>query len=173
MKMCSPPSVGSTFPKNDFCKYRVHDDVSMPKLASKPPLLGGHFRPVLCKKYYISPTERKIACLGSPIYHYFCSRKHFKANFHIFGVDFATFLRKLCWLSLLSQLAFWFQFPSYADVSACAACATEPALVCKCIGMCMHQVAKQAPWPIENWRAAVCPPQRAFNNKLIRNELQE
>ena len=50
MKMCSPPSVGSTFPKNSFCNYRVQEAVSIPKLASKPPLMGGHFRLVLCKK---------------------------------------------------------------------------------------------------------------------------
>ena len=31
MNMCSPPSVGSTFSKNDFCKYRVQEDVSIPK----------------------------------------------------------------------------------------------------------------------------------------------
>ena len=49
IKMCSPPSVGSTFSKNDFCKYRVQDDVSILKFASKPPLMGGHFRLVLCK----------------------------------------------------------------------------------------------------------------------------
>ena len=49
MKMCSPPSVGSTFPKNSFCNYRVQEAVSIPKLASKPPLMGGHFRLVLCK----------------------------------------------------------------------------------------------------------------------------
>ena len=50
MKMCSPPSVGSTFSKNDFYNYRVQKDVSIPNLASKPPLMGGHFRLVLCKK---------------------------------------------------------------------------------------------------------------------------
>ena len=50
MKMCSPPSVGSTFSKNDFYNYRVQEDVSIPNLASKPPLMGGHFRIVLCKK---------------------------------------------------------------------------------------------------------------------------
>ena len=49
VKMCSPPSVGSTFSKNDFCKYRVQEEVSIPKLASKPPLMGGHSRLVLCK----------------------------------------------------------------------------------------------------------------------------
>ena len=49
MKMCSPPSVGSTFSNNVFCKYRVQEDVSIPKLASTPPLMGGHFRFVLCK----------------------------------------------------------------------------------------------------------------------------
>ena len=50
MKMCSPPSVGSTFSKNDFCQYRVQDHVSTPKVASKPPLMGEHFPLVLCKK---------------------------------------------------------------------------------------------------------------------------
>ena len=41
MKMCSPPSVGSTFSKNSFCNYRVQEAVSIPKLASKPPLMEG------------------------------------------------------------------------------------------------------------------------------------
>ena len=50
MKMCSPPSVGNTFPKNRFCNDRVQEAVSIPKLASKPPLMGGYFRLVLCKK---------------------------------------------------------------------------------------------------------------------------
>ena len=47
--MCSPPSVGSTFSNNDFCQYRVQDHVSIPKLASKSLIFGGHFRPVLFK----------------------------------------------------------------------------------------------------------------------------
>jgi len=42
--------VGSTFSKNDFCKYRVQEDDSIPKLASKLQVLEGYFRPVLCKK---------------------------------------------------------------------------------------------------------------------------
>ena len=50
MKMCSPPSVGSTFSKTDVCKDRVQEDVSIPKLASKPSFMGGHFRLVLCEK---------------------------------------------------------------------------------------------------------------------------
>ena len=50
MKMCSSPSVGSIFSKSDFCQYPTQDDVSIPKVASKPPLLERHFRPVLCKK---------------------------------------------------------------------------------------------------------------------------
>ena len=33
-----------------FCKYHVQEDVSIPNLASKPPLMGGHFPIVLCKK---------------------------------------------------------------------------------------------------------------------------
>ena len=61
MKMCSPPSVGSTFPKNSFCNDRVQEAVSIPKLASKPPLMGGHFRLVPCKLYYVLPSERKRA----------------------------------------------------------------------------------------------------------------
>ena len=96
MKMCSPPSVGSTFPKNSFCNYRVQEAVSIPKLASKPPLMGGHFRLVLCKLYYVLPSERKMAHFRSSVWHHFCSRMHFKANFHIFGLDFAIFLGKLC-----------------------------------------------------------------------------
>ena len=113
IEICSPPSVGSTFSKYEFCQHRVQDDVSMPKLASKPPLLGGHFRPVLCKKYNISPTERKMARFGSPFQNHFCPRMHFQADFHIFGLDFATVLGKLCWPSLLSPLALWFQSPYF------------------------------------------------------------
>ena len=41
MKMCSPPSVGSTFPKNSFCNYRVQEAVSIPKLASNHHLWEG------------------------------------------------------------------------------------------------------------------------------------
>ena len=41
MKMCSPPSVGSTFPKNSFCNYRVQEAVSIPKLASNRHLWEG------------------------------------------------------------------------------------------------------------------------------------
>ena len=83
--MCSPPSVGSTFSKNSFCNYRVQEAVSIPKLASKPPLMGGHFRLVLCKLYYVLPSERKMAHFRSSVWHHFCSRMHFKANF-IFSV---------------------------------------------------------------------------------------
>ena len=101
MKMCSPPSVGSTFSKTDFCKYRVHDDVFIPKLASKPPLMGGYFRLVLCKKYYVLPSERKMAHFRSSVWHHLCSRMHFKANFHIFGLDFVTPLGQIC-LALLN-----------------------------------------------------------------------
>ena len=50
LKMCSPPSVGSTLSKNDFCKYSVQEEVSIPKFGPKPPLMGGHSHLVLCKK---------------------------------------------------------------------------------------------------------------------------
>ena len=66
MKLCSPPSVGSTFSKTDFCKYRVQEDVSIPKLASKPPLMGGHFRLVLCKKYMFCRVGGKWPALEAP-----------------------------------------------------------------------------------------------------------
>ena len=53
MNMCSPPSVGSTFSKNDFCPYRVQDHVSIPKLASKSPLFGGAFPPCAVQKIVV------------------------------------------------------------------------------------------------------------------------
>ncbi len=40
-KTVLPALVGSTFSKNSFCNYRVQEAVSIPKLASKPPLMGG------------------------------------------------------------------------------------------------------------------------------------
>ena len=67
MKMCSPPSVGSTFPKNDFCKYRVQDDVSIPKLASKPPLLGGLSALCCAKNNILRRLSGKWTPFGSPI----------------------------------------------------------------------------------------------------------
>ena len=54
-----------------------------------------------------------MARFGSHIYHHFCSRMHFQANFHIFGLDFATILGNICWPPLLSPVAFWFQFPYF------------------------------------------------------------
>ena len=141
MKMCSPPSVGSTFSKNDFCKYRVQEDVSIPKLAWKPALMGEHFHLVLCKKYYVLLSERKIAHFGSSVWHHFCSRMHFKANFHIFGLDFAIFLGKLCWPSLLSPLA-WQPSIFIWHARICKSQAVSASIIC---------------------RAAVCPSLRAFN----------
>ena len=39
-----PAKAGSTFSQHDFYQHRVHDDVSVPKMASKPSLWGGSFR---------------------------------------------------------------------------------------------------------------------------------
>ena len=91
------------------------------------------------------PSERKMAHFRSSVWHHFCSRMHFKANFHIFGLDFATFLGKLCWPSLLSPLAWQ---PSFFKWHAriCRSQAVSASIIC---------------------RAAVCPSLRAFNNFLL------
>ena len=38
-----PAKAGSTFSQHDFYQHRVHDDVSVPKMASKLSLWGGSF----------------------------------------------------------------------------------------------------------------------------------
>ena len=83
-----PAKAGSTFLQHDFYQHRVHDDVSVPKMASKPSLLGGRFRLVLLLKPCVLPTERKMAplwkiCLASLV-----SGMHFGRDFHIFVLDF-------------------------------------------------------------------------------------
>ena len=83
-----PAKAGSTFSQHDFYQHRVHDDVSVPKMASKLSLWGGLFRLVLLLKPYVLPTERKKAppgklCLASLAY-----RMHFGRDFHIFVLDF-------------------------------------------------------------------------------------
>ena len=119
MKMCSPPSVASKFSKNDFCQYRVQDDVSIPKLASKPPLFRG-LSALCCAKNNIfrrlsgkSPAlealfiiTSALACifkqififsalilplfLGSSVDCLFHPRLHFGSDFHISALDFVT-----------------------------------------------------------------------------------
>ncbi len=59
-----PAKAGSIFSQHDFYQHRVHDDVSVPKMASKPSLWGGRFRLVLLLKPYVLPTERKKAPPG-------------------------------------------------------------------------------------------------------------
>ena len=119
MKMCSPPSVGSTFPKNDFCKYRVQDDVSIPKLASNHNFWGC-LSALCCAKNNIfrrlsgkSPAlealfiiTSALACifkqififsvlilplfLGSSVDRHFHPRLHSGSDFHISALDFVT-----------------------------------------------------------------------------------
>ena len=83
-----PAKAGSTFSQHDFYQHRVHDDVSVPKMASKLSLWGGRFHCVLLQKHKLLPTERKMAplwklCLASPV-----SRMHFGWDFHAFALDF-------------------------------------------------------------------------------------
>ena len=89
--MCSPPSVGNTFSKNDFCQYRVQDHVSIPKLASKSPLFGGHFRPVLFNKKKIRRLNGKWPS--------------WEAQFRI-TIDFACILDRMFIISRLILLQF-------------------------------------------------------------------
>ena len=49
MKMCSPPSVGSTFSKNDFCQYRVQDHETGFKITT----FWGAFPPCAVQKMII------------------------------------------------------------------------------------------------------------------------
>ena len=84
MKMCSPPSVGSTFPKADFCQHRVQGEVSVHKMASKPSLWEGRFRLVLLLKPYVLPTERKRAPPGKLCLASLVSRMHFGWDFSYF-----------------------------------------------------------------------------------------
>ena len=83
-----PAKAGSTFSQHDFYQHRVHDDVSVPKMASKPSLLGGRFRLVLLLKPYVLPTERKKAPPGKLRLASLASRMHFGWDFHIFVLDF-------------------------------------------------------------------------------------
>ena len=128
MKMCSSPSVGSIFSKSDFCQYPTQDDVSIPKVASKPPLLERHFRPVLCKNDIFHRLSGKwptlealfsityvLACifkqififsvlilplfLGSSVDRHFYPRLHSGSNFHISALGSVTPLEKLCLMS--------------------------------------------------------------------------
>ena len=83
-----PAKAGSTFSQHDFYQRRVHDDVSVPKMASKLSLWGGSFHCVLLQKHWLLPTARKMAplwklCLTSPV-----SRMHFGWDFHVFALDF-------------------------------------------------------------------------------------
>ena len=72
-----PVRAGSTFSQHDFYQHRVHDDVSVPKMASKPSLWGGRFRLVLLLKPYVLPTERKRAPPGKLCLASLLSRMHF------------------------------------------------------------------------------------------------
>ena len=83
-----PAKAGSTFSQHDFYQHRVHDDVSVPKMASKPSLWGGRFRLVLLLKPCVLPTERKRAPPGKLRLASLASRMHFGWDFHIFNLDF-------------------------------------------------------------------------------------
>ena len=83
-----PAKAGNTLSQQDFCQRRVHDEVSVPKMASEQSLWGCSFHCVLLQKHKFLPTERKMAplwklCLASPV-----SRIHFGWDFHIFALDF-------------------------------------------------------------------------------------
>ena len=91
MKIGSPLSVGSTFSKNDFCQYRVQDHVSIPKLASKSPLFGGHFHHVLFK----NDSFRRLSGKWPS----------WEAQFHI-TIDFACILEQIFKISRLILLQF-------------------------------------------------------------------
>ena len=94
-----PAEAGSTFSQHDFYQHRVHDDVSVPKMASKPSLRGGRVRLVVLLEAYVLPTERKRApsgklCLASPV-----SRMHFGWDFHVFALDFIIICETLSHLA--------------------------------------------------------------------------
>ena len=89
-----PTKARSTFSQHDFYQHRVHDDVSLPKMASKSSLWGGRFRLVLLLKPYVLPTERKKAPPGKLRLASLASRMHFGWDFHIFALDFAIIREK-------------------------------------------------------------------------------
>ena len=128
MKMCSSPSVGSIFSKSDFCQHPMQDDVSIRKLASKPPLLKKYFRPVLCKNNMFRRLSGKwpsveaqlsitsvLACIfkqififsvsilplssGSSVDRHFYPRLHSGSNFHNCTLGVVTPLEKPCSMS--------------------------------------------------------------------------
>ena len=120
MEMCSPPSVGSTFPKNDFCKYRVQDDVSIHhhfwgglsalccaknnmfrRLSGKSPALEALFiitSALACifKQIVIFSVLILPLFLGSSADRHFHPRLHSGSDFHISALDFVTHHGKLC-----------------------------------------------------------------------------
>ena len=85
-----PAKAGSTFLQHDFYQHRVHDDVSVPKMASKPSLWGGRFRLVLLLKPYVLPTERKRAPPGKLCLASLVSRMHFGWDFQVFAFNFVV-----------------------------------------------------------------------------------
>ena len=124
IKMCSPPSVGSTFPKNDFCKYRVHDDVSIPnllqnhhfweglsalccaknsifrRLSGKSPALEALFiitsaLASILKQIFIFSVLILPLFLGSSVDRHFHPRLHSGSDFHTSALDFVTSHGKL------------------------------------------------------------------------------
>ena len=82
-----PAKAGSTFSQHDFYQRRVHDEVSVPKMASKLSLWGGRFGLVLLLKPCVLPTERKRAPPGKLCLASLASRMHFGWDFHIFALD--------------------------------------------------------------------------------------
>ena len=54
-----PAIAGSTFPQDDFYQRRVHDEVSVPKMVSKPSLWGGSFHCVLLQNISFCRLSRK------------------------------------------------------------------------------------------------------------------
>ena len=99
MKMCSPPRQGAHFRNTFFTNIRVHDDVSVPKMASKSSLWGGRFRLVLLLKPYVLPTERKKAPPGKLRLASLASRMHFGWDFHTSILILSEFVKHVSHLA--------------------------------------------------------------------------
>ena len=60
-----PAKAGSTFSQHDFYQHRVHDDVSVPKLASKSSLWGGAFPACAVRGIIVFSDCAEMPLLGS------------------------------------------------------------------------------------------------------------
>ena len=104
---------------------------------------------------FVTPLEK--LCLMS-----FASRMYFWLSFHISALDFVTTLEQLHMMSFASRMHFWFKFHLLAVdfVIITEKWDRRSSIACSC----SHIISL---WPIKNWRAAVCPPQRAFNESSL------